>query len=259
MFAHPQSNNTSTPQQSRPSRSARYSSGLGPTQSRRTASLGRARVSPYARPPPKRSPMYMANKAATRNRTLSSSSTASFPTPMSPPRTRPVYCTPYSPARMHPTTTPLFPTSQQFRELSASRATYPTFDPPRGAQRPRDRALPTVQLLRVLDKCWSDDPEKLQNRAVASSGHERCGELDRSARWNPLGHTIHNVWPDLKGWIMNYIPPDDDTHWFTGADRVGNDEYTCTEDPEIATKHSSEERVGFFSTFSSSPLNASSK
>jgi len=120
-----------------------------------------------------------------------------------------------------------------------------------GAQRPRDRALPTVRLFRVLNKCWSDDTEKLTHRAVANSGmSERCEELDRSATWNSLGRAIHNVWPDLKGWIMNYIPPDGDTHWFTGADHGEN---TCTGDPEIATKHSSEERVGFFSTFSSSP------
>jgi hypothetical protein len=128
------------------------------------------------------------------------------------------------------------------------------FNPPRGAQRTRDPALPTVQLLRVLNRCWSDDTDLLKDRAVMNSRlGERCEEPDRSAVWSNLGHAIHNVWPDLKGWIMNYAPPEDNTHWFIGADRIGVDEYECIEDPDIATKYSSSERVGFFSTFSSSP------
>jgi hypothetical protein len=83
-------------------------------------------------------------------------------------------------------------------------------------------------------------------------GHsnDRFEELDPSAKWGPLGHAIHNVWRDLQGWIMNHTPPNNDTDWFTLAKGIGADEGTCIEDPEIATKHSSTEQVGFFSTFS---------
>jgi hypothetical protein len=268
MFADPQSHDTSTPHQNRPSKSIRSpSSGFGRTPSKRMASLGSARVSPYAvhrKVSPMGSPVHtglftpkehMAKKAAIRNRTPNSKLTASSPSPMGPPSTRRVVSATDTPTRGRPPSR-LFPSSQQLLKMSALQATVRMFDPPRGEQRPRDRGLPTVQLLRVLNKCWSDDTEKQKNVAVVNSSKERCEELDRSAMWDSLGHAIHNVWPNLKAWAMNYIPREDNSHWFTSEDLIGDNE-TC--DPDIATKHSSSERVGFFSTFSSSPPDASSK
>jgi hypothetical protein len=38
--------------------------------------------------------------------------------------------------------------------------------------------------------------------------------------WNTLRDAIHNVWPNLKEWIMN-IPLAKTTVWFTGADGIG--------------------------------------
>src|SRR5260221_8935598 len=66
--------------------------------------------------------------------------------------------------------------------------------------------------------------------------------------WDTVGYTVGNVWPHLRGWIMRHIPSDDDEEWFTGEDRIGEGDEGYINDPHIATKHSSLERVGFFST-----------
>jgi hypothetical protein len=76
--------------------------------------------------------------------------------------------------------------------------------------------------------------------------------------WNTLRDAIHNVWPDLKEWIMKHTPGEDNCDWFTGAGGIGVGEEDCIADPHIATKDSSSEQVGFFSTFSlphASPIN----
>ncbi|KAI0290707.1 hypothetical protein BC826DRAFT_1106319 [Russula brevipes] len=71
-------------------------------------------------------------------------------------------------------------------------------------------------------------------------------ERDRSGRWNTLRDSIHNVWPNLKEWVMKHNPDEDNYHRFTWADPIGVDEEACKVDRYIATKHSSSERVGFF-------------
>jgi hypothetical protein len=127
------------------------------------------------------------------------------------------------------------------------------FKPPEGVRgtHGQNLELPTVQLLRVISKCWDDDTERLRTWTVNDSllpGH--CEERDRSGMWNTLRGAIHNVWPNLKEWIMKNVPGEDNRAWFTRADGIGAGEEDYIADPHIATKHSSSERVGFFCTFS---------
>jgi hypothetical protein len=76
----------------------------------------------------------------------------------------------------------------------------------------------------------------------------RGEERDRSDIWDSLGHAVGNVWPRLRWWIMHHIPSEDDTDWFTRANRImDNDDEGCIEDLDIAAKHSSLGKVGFFS------------
>jgi hypothetical protein len=113
----------------------------------------------------------------------------------------------------------------------------------------RDPTRPTVQLLRVLNKCWSDDTNA-QVRWTLKDGllNGRGEERDRSNMWDSLGHAVGNVWPHLRWWIMHHIPSEDDIDWFTWANRiVDGDDEGCIEDPDIAAKHSSLGKVGFFS------------
>ena len=46
---------------------------------------------------------------------------------------------------------------------------------------------------------------------------------------------------------MHHIPSDDSTEWFSGTDRIDATDEGVITDPDITTKHSSLERVGFFS------------
>lgn len=226
-----------------------------PRRTNRTAGLPSARASPYESPgqvrlsngvelkTPKR---HMADKAASRRQASSMASPG-----MSPPGVRPTYSpgslgqarlTGCSPAP------PLFPPQLRFRRSSTSLAPAAIIRTPKREKRVQDPSLPTVKLLRVLDKCWGDDTST-QMRWTLKDGllNGRGEELDRSGMWSTVGYTVGNVWPHLRGWIMRHIPFDDDVDWFTGTGRIGEDDEGYINDPHIATKRSSLERVGFFS------------
>jgi len=226
-----------------------------PRRTNRTAGLPSARASPYESPSqvrlsngvelktPKR---HMADKAASRRHASSMASPGMGPpvlpiySPGSPP---PARQTGGSPA------TPRFPRQLGFRRSSTSLAPAAIISNPKREQRVQDPSRPTVKLLRVLNKCWGDDTST-QMRWALKDGllNGRGEELDRSGMWNTVGYTVGNVWPHLRGWIMRHIPSDDDMEWFTGTDRIGGGDEGYINDPQIATKHSSLERVGFFST-----------
>jgi hypothetical protein len=103
-----------------------------------------------------------------------------------------------------------------------------------------------------MNKCWSDDTSA-QVRWMLKDGllNGRGEELDRSRVWDTLGHAVGNAWPHLRGWIMHHIPSEDNVEWFSGEDLIDIDDESCISDPDITTKHSSLERVGFFSAFPS--------
>jgi hypothetical protein len=166
---------------------------------------------------------------------------------MGPP-VLPIY-SPGSPAQARLTgcspAPPLFPPQLRFRRSSTSLAPAAIISTPKRERRVQDPSLPTVKLLQVLNKCWGDDTST-QMRWTLKDGllNGRGEELDRSGMWDTVGYTVGNVWPHLRGWIMRHIPSDDDVEWFTG---IGEDDEGYMNDPHIATKHSSLERVGFFS------------
>lgn len=229
-----------------------------PRRTNRTAGLPSARASPYESPTQvrlsngvelKTPKQHMADKIASRRHAGSMASPG-----MSPP-VLPIY-SPGSPPPARRTggspATPLFPPQLRFRKSSTSLAPAAIISTPKRKKRVRHPSRPTVQLLRVLNKCWGDDTST-QMRWALKDGllNGRGEELDRSGMWNTVGYTVGNVWPHLRGWIMRHIPSDDDAEWFTATDRIGEDDDGYINDPQIATKHSSLERVGFFSA---SPL-----
>ena len=55
---------------------------------------------------------------------------------------------------------------------------------------------------------------------------------------------------------MHHIPSDDSTEWFSGADRIDVIDEGVITDPDIVTKRSSLERVGFFSMHPSFNVNS---
>jgi hypothetical protein len=232
-----------------------------PRRTNRTAGLPSARASPYLSPGTvllsNGSPMelktprkFLSDKAAVRRQTRSASHGMS-PGTMDPPL-QPI-CSPRTPTHAHPnrinSTKPLFPPQLGSRKSSSLLAPAEIIIGPKGEKRARDPARPTVQLLRVMNKCWTDDTNT-QLRWTLKDGllNGRSEELDRSGMWNSLGHAVGNVWPHLRRWIMLHTPSDDDTEWFTGTDRISfDDDEGCINDPGIARKHSSLEQVGFFS------------
>jgi hypothetical protein len=117
--------------------------------------------------------------------------------------------------------------------------------------RPKDRTRPTVQLLRVLNKCWDDDLDKDSSWAITDGLlNGRNDERDRSRMWGTLNYAVNKVWPELRGWIMHNkpFPSEYDEKWLNSAE--GSDERGegYIEDPLLATKDSSLDRLGFYSS-----------
>jgi hypothetical protein len=168
MVTHPLPHDTSTPYQSRPSKSTRFPPpSIAQTPSRRRRSRS-ARGESICEDPLQEQPhgalhpkQYMAERAAARNRTPNS--TVSFPTPMGPPSTPRVVSATETPTRGRPTGTPGTPRYLRIPKTSSSPTPEPMFSPPRGARRTQDHELPTVQLLRVMSKCWDDDTERQES------------------------------------------------------------------------------------------------
>jgi hypothetical protein len=202
---------------------------------------------------------HMEDKVASRRHASSRSSPGMSPGMMGPPGVP--LCAPGTPTHARPTgsnpTPPLFPPQLRLRRSSSSLTPVEMNHTPKRERRAQDPARPTVQLLRVLNKCWSEDTST-QVRWSLKDGllNGRCEELDRSRMWDTLGHAVGNVWPHLRGWIMHHIPSDDNTEWFSGADRIDAIDEGVIADPDIATKYSSLERVGFFSTHPSFNVNS---
>jgi hypothetical protein len=257
MTLFPISHNVSTePPSPSPGRSTNPQT---PRRINRTAGLRSARASPYVNPSTVRlsdgTPMelktpkrYMSDKAA--NRRHATSSPGMSPGTMGPPHS---LHSPGSPSHGRRNASnpksPLFPPQLRSRNSSSLLPPADIISHPRREQRVRDPTRPTVQLLRVLNKCWSDDTNA-QVRWTLKDGllNGRGEERDRSNMWDSLGHAVGNVWPHLRWWIMHHIPSEDDIDWFTWANRiVDGDDEGCIEDPDIAAKHSSLGKVGFFS------------
>jgi hypothetical protein len=260
MILYPISHNASiTPPSPLPAPNAKPRT---PRRISRTAGLPSARTSPYVNPSTVRlsdgSPMelktpktFMSDKAANRRQTNSMAPPEISPGLMGPPRS---LHTPVSPTHGRRSgsnqKSPLFPPQLRTRKSSSLLAPAEIISYPRRERRVRDPTLPTVQLLRVLNKCWADDTNtqmrwSLKDGLLNGRGEER----DRSSMWDSLGHAVDNVWPHLRWWVMRHVPSEDDTYWFTGASRIADhDDEGCIEDPDIGAKHSSLGQVGFFST-----------
>lgn len=115
-------------------------------------------------------------------------------------------------------------------------------------KRPRDPARPTVQLLEVLNKCVSDDGVKDSDWTVTNGLlNGRNEDRDRSRMWNTLDCAVSRVWPELKGWIMRNTPFSNDYEWFSSTSTI-DDYHRYIYDPDLATKDSSLDRVGFRSS-----------
>ncbi|KAI0303695.1 hypothetical protein B0F90DRAFT_1708258, partial [Multifurca ochricompacta] len=93
-----------------------------------------------------------------------------------------------------------------------------------------DPARPTVQLLRVIYKCWDKESEKdfewTINDALLRGG---CEERECRDIWIDLRCAVKHLWPSLEN----------------TATGVEYDYCGITRDPNINEKHSSLERVGF--------------
>jgi hypothetical protein len=147
-----------------------------------------------------------------------------------------------------PRPTPLFPPNLRGRKSSSTLAPLPMRGTPVQGERPQDPMRPKVKLLRVLSKCHDDEMEKDVRWAVRDDGlNGRCEERDRSAKWNTLSQAVHNAWPDLRKWIMRHTPTSHSIEWYIGLERIGLGDECYIEDPDIANKHSSLERAGFYS------------
>ena len=154
---------------------------------------------------------------------------------------------------------PLFPRNSgaQPRERLPSSSPMPKLvSPPvqgiprkRGVRRPLEPARPTVQLLRVLNKCWDDDGDKYSSWTVTDSLlNGRNDARDRIGMWNTLRYAVGGIWPELRDWIMCNTPSDDDAIWFRSADRIDVYDGECIYDPNLGTKDSSLDQVGFQSS-----------
>jgi hypothetical protein len=144
----------------------------------------------------------------------------------------------------------LFPPSLGVRERSSMLVSPPMQGTPRRVERPPDPAVPTVQLLKVLNKCWDDDSVKESDWTLTDGLlNGRNDERDRSAMWNTLGGAVNKVWPGLGGWIMCNTPSDSDVTWFSSTQIISfNDDEGYIFDPHLAEKYSSLDRKGFHSS-----------
>ncbi len=112
-----------------------------------------------------------------------------------------------------------------------------------------DPTLPTVQLLRVLKKCWDDDSEKESSWTVTNGLlNGRNEERDRSRMWDEISRAVRNAWPELNTWIMQNTPEDNDNVWFCLEATIQYGDEACMSDPHLAAKDSSLEKKGFYSS-----------
>jgi hypothetical protein len=150
----------------------------------------------------------------------------------------------------------VFPSNLGVRESSPKLVSPPMQGTPRQVNKPRQRdpARPTVQLLKVMNKCWDDDTEKERDWTVTNAYlNGRNDERDRSAMWNTLDCAVGAVWPELRDWIMGNPPSyQDDITWFTSTERINVGDERYIHDPDLATKDSGLDPVGFHSSCSPS-------
>jgi hypothetical protein len=143
----------------------------------------------------------------------------------------------------------LFPSSLGVQQLSRTLVSPPMQGTPRRVERPPDPARPTVELFRVMHKCWEDDTEKESDWTLTNALlNGRNDERDRRGIWDNLGYAVANVWPKLHDWIMQHRPSDNDTTWFSSAGRSSYNDEEFIRDPHLATKASTLDRVGFYSS-----------
>lgn len=123
---------------------------------------------------------------------------------------------------------------------------------PRQVERPKDQKRPTIQLLKVMKKCWDDDSMNDFSYAMTDGLLNGRNEgRDRSRMWGELAQVVYKMWPGLGGWIMRHVPwpaeYDNDYLKLTElVTKAGDGVYTC--DPLLANKDSSLDRVGFYSS-----------
>ncbi|KAH9960913.1 hypothetical protein BC827DRAFT_372590 [Russula dissimulans] len=147
-----------------------------------------------------------------------------------------------------------FPAQQRFRTPSTIERD------PSGAtmipRRPRDRACPTVDLIRVLAKCWDDYSQNRVRRAVKDgllNGRCEPEEITASGSdaWDALRSALNNLWGgdryvELRHWIMKYKPDQsDDAAWYSGEQSIGPDDESIIADPYIHGRPSDPARMGF--------------
>lgn len=150
--------------------------------------------------------------------------------------------------------TQLFP-PDLFRSPSPSPLSKLVSPPMQGTPRrepvglPQDPMRPTVQLLRVLNQCWSDDASN-EARWSLTDGllNGRNDERDKSGMWGTLGSAVGKIWPELSDWIMCNTPVPNDDEWFSTAKDIGRGDMACIYDPVLDTKDSGRDRVGFHSS-----------
>jgi hypothetical protein len=164
---------------------------------------------------------------------------------------------PDSAAKLEDLGSPLRPGRSRSRVASSSSTTTPALAPaplpgpviiPAG-RRERHPARPSVRLLSVINKCWDMEMEKEVQWAIRDGlSGGRLEERNRERIWYQLGSSVVSVWPTLHDWIMNYTPDDTDCPWFSRAETLKDHYFDWVIDPNLAQKHSSQERVGFSST-----------
>lgn len=228
----------------------------GKKSTSRTAKLPKSRASPYMAPERSRidldTPQVLMEKARQKKASLMSS-------PLTAPTHSHVAGSTDTPGR--PWTKPkskLFPPNSGVCKRLPMPKPRPLVSPPmQGTPRrvplkpPQDTSRPTVELLRVLNKCWDEDGEKESSWELTNALlNGRNDERDRSGRWKYLRYAVGGLWPDLREWIMTNAPEVGDTNWFSSQRKIDIDDEIegCICDPKLATKDSSVDRVGFHSS-----------
>jgi hypothetical protein len=185
-----------------------------------------------------------------------------FPSTMAPPTQRRVASATDTPTRPNRFIAFNATSPQKFPPRTRTRSSSPTKAPTRSSATPVDlvtlrevRREPagttrrTVRLLSIIGKCWADDTDNYSRWTLKDSLlRGGCEERDPGDIWRDLRYVVGDLWPDLGKWIMHQTPTEDDTLWFgRGSCRYDHSEYASS--PQIDREQSSQERVGFCSTF----------
>ena len=268
MVYYPFPGNTSTPQQRRPSEPTwstrtpftpsmstfRTPSG-GKQSNPRTTGSPRKRAEPYKKPenvritlgPGKSCPMKLFTPKDHMDAVLRRKEASSTPSPI---KTF-TYLNTQGRARMpgKKLKTALYPPSLGVQDPSRTLVAPPMQGTSRRVERAPDPARPTVQLFKVMCKCWEDDTEKESDWTLTNALlNGRNEERDRRRIWDTLGYAVGNVWPKVRDWIMHHRPSDGDTAWFSSAGIISFNDEEYIRDPRLATKPSTIDRVGFHSS-----------